>query len=102
MSKKLKENNRVSICINNINLNSRLCEEKHKKIKKNNKIKTNQKVSFRIESVFNLRSTSTSETLSMAGFELGVVSLTAVVGYGIASGNKLAGEISEKKREPLI
>ena len=96
--KKLRRSNGFINSTNNINLFSTIFEEKFTKIKdKSNQLENFIEVLKATNSPIFLGSASTLITLSMNGFGLFVVPITASVNCGVALGTELTSEHPKEK-----
>ena len=96
INEKLKEFNSFNNSINNINLISKFYEEEYKKLKgKHNKYKNLNKILNTIDSVVIIGSTSTSITLSLTGYGLIIVPITAGCGCLMTIASKIICELSK-------
>ena len=75
-------------------------EKNFKKFKKSHrKIKNLHKVAYTVDSIIFIGPKSTSRTLTITGFALVLVPITAGVGSGVALTNKLADEVLKKEQK---
>ena len=103
INKKLKEVNSFNNSINNINLISKFYEEEYKKLKKkHNKYKNLNKILNTIDSVAIISTTSTSITLSLTGYGLIIVPITAGCGCVMTVGSKIISEFLKKKEKSYL
>ena len=103
INKKLKEVNSFNNSINNINLISKFYEEEYKKLKKkHNKYKNLNKILNTIDSVAIISTTSTSITLSLTGYGLIIVPITAGCGCLMTIASKIISEFLKKKEKSYL
>ena len=103
INKKLKEVNSFINSLNNINLISKFYEEEYKKLKKkHNKFKNLNKILNTIDSVVIIGCTGTSVTLSVTGYGLIIVPITAGCGCLMSVGSKIINEFLKKKEKSYL